>query len=84
MIDIQTAALLTAWTIALVSAIRKMEPRIDGLWVLLAAALCASVSSAAYCAPDWPNALRLAAMAWIGAVGGVQFLDRVLDRTAMR
>jgi hypothetical protein len=75
-VDIQTAMILTAWTVAMTAAIRKLDSRIDGLWVLVCASLCAMLSSFAYCSPNWVDALRYSAIAFIGAIGGVQFLDR--------
>ena len=79
-IDLVAVAVLSAWVIALVAAIRKLDARIDGLWVLLVALLCALASSFAWYGGQWQDALRYALLAWIGAVGGVRFADRALDR----
>ena len=79
-IDIVTVAILSAWVVALVAAIRKLDKRIDGLWVLLVALGCALASAFAWYGAQWQDALRYALLAWIGAVGGVRFVDRAIDR----
>ena len=79
-IDIVTVAILSAWVVALVAAIRKLDKRIDGLWVLLVALGCSLASSFAWYGVQWQDALRYALLAWIGAVGGVRFVDRAIDR----
>lgn len=79
-IDIVTVTILAAWVVALVAAIRKLDKRIDGLWVLAVALACALVSAFAWYGAQWQDAIRYAGLAWIGAVGGVRFVDRAIDR----
>ena len=83
-IDVSIGTALSIWVVALVSAIRKLDPRVDGLIVLGVAAVCSAVSAFAYFGADWRASLRYAAVAWIGAVGGVQFLYRTLAKGAIR
>jgi hypothetical protein len=80
-LDFTLAAILTGWTIALVAGIRKLVPQIDGKWVLVATALCSLVAASTALAPAWGQVIRYAGLSWIGAIGGVSFLDRFRSHT---
>lgn len=79
-VDLLAASVYAAWTIAIVSGVRARVPAIDGGWVLLVSAGAASLVAAIACGPDWWMALRYAGLAWVGAIGGVSFMDRAAGK----
>lgn len=82
MFDPSLLAIITGWTIALVAGLRKSVPAIDGPWVLLVSAGAALLAASIQFAPHWVDMARYAAVAWIGAVGGMTAVQRLVDRAA--
>ena len=74
------AAICAGWAIALVAGVRQYVPKVDGPWVLLVAALaailCSLVTTDFTGGVAWQTVLQTAGLAWIGAVGGVSFVNQ--------
>jgi hypothetical protein len=64
----------------IVAIVRKAAPAVDGAWVLLVAAGAAIGAALMQHAPDWKAVGINAIVAWIGAVGGVSLVQRLIDR----
>ena len=78
-IDYATIAMIVTWTTAIIAGVRARVPKIDGIWVVIATAVAATVASAMFLAP-MPDWIRYALMGWSGAIGGVSLADRFISK----
>ena len=85
---VQTAGMYAIIIIAAVEAIRSRIPTIDGPWELALAAGCSVAIAALFLPvttrPDVLYAGRIAALAWLVAVGGDRWLSKVAKLAAKK
>lgn len=79
-IDSTTVALIVTWTTAMVAGFRARVPGIDGHWVVLLVAICATIASAMFLAP-MPDWVRYSLLGFSGAIGGVSLADRFIKKS---
>lgn len=80
-VDHKLLALIVAWTAAIVSGIRVRMPKLDGGWVVALTVAAAIISSLMFLAEGIPDWARYALLGFSGAIGGVSFTDRIIDRS---
>ncbi|MHC4617160.1 MAG: hypothetical protein ACYTEQ_05335 [Planctomycetota bacterium] len=84
-VDLTTASVVIAWTVAVVSGIRKNIPKIDGRWVaLITLPVAMLITFGIVNEADIWMLTRYAILGWAGAVGGVSFVDRVSEKVRLK